>query len=208
MSKDTARSGRSRRDGSIVVDGARKATGGQRPQPRRHDHGGASSASTRSSPAGWSISACSSRKCRSAAGRSGDRLAARHRRPQRRGAGDRHPDGLAVCRAAQASSMPTRRSRSCRPCCPTSTSSRPTTSSPSDAGFVWLKRELTPKQQSEILPLGIPGIGFRTEKRRFYPGGATASHIVGLRQYRQPGHRRHREIHRRPGPRRPARRRA
>ena len=30
------------------------------------------------------------------------------------------------------------------------------------------------------MALGIPGIGFRTEKRRFYPGGATASHIVGL----------------------------
>ena len=28
--------------------------------------------------------------------------------------------------------------------------------------------------------LGIPGIGFRTEKRRFYPGGATMSHIIGL----------------------------
>ena len=30
------------------------------------------------------------------------------------------------------------------------------------------------------MQLGLPGIGFRTEKRRFYPGGATASHIVGL----------------------------
>ena len=26
----------------------------------------------------------------------------------------------------------------------------------------------------------MPGLGFRTEKRRFYPGGATASHILGL----------------------------
>jgi len=49
----------------------------------------------------------------------------------------------------------------------------------SKAGFAWLKRELTPRQQQEILALGIPGIGFRTEKRRFYPGGPTASHIVG-----------------------------
>jgi len=31
----------------------------------------------------------------------------------------------------------------------------------SKAGFVWLKRELTPAQQSQILQLGIPGIGFR-----------------------------------------------
>lgn len=48
------------------------------------------------------------------------------------------------------------------------------------AGFVWIKRGLTPRQQSQIMALGVPGIGFRTEKRRFYPGGPTASHILGL----------------------------
>jgi len=50
----------------------------------------------------------------------------------------------------------------------------------SDAGFVWLRRQLTPRQEAEIMALGIPGIGFRTEKRRFYPGGALASHVLGL----------------------------
>jgi len=50
----------------------------------------------------------------------------------------------------------------------------------SGAGFVWVKRGLTPKQQSQIMALGVPGIGFRTEKRRFYPGGPTASHVLGL----------------------------
>ena len=50
----------------------------------------------------------------------------------------------------------------------------------SGSGFAWLKREITPKQQNEILQLGLPGIGFRPEKRRFYPGGPTASHILGL----------------------------
>lgn len=48
------------------------------------------------------------------------------------------------------------------------------------AGFVWLKRQLTPRQEADIMALGLPGIGFRTEKRRFYPGGPTASHILGL----------------------------
>jgi len=48
------------------------------------------------------------------------------------------------------------------------------------SGFAWLKREITPRQQNEILQLGLPGIGFRPEKRRFYPGGPTASHILGL----------------------------
>lgn len=50
----------------------------------------------------------------------------------------------------------------------------------SGTGFVWLRRQLTPKQQNDIMTLGIPGIGFRTENRRFYPGGETAAHIVGL----------------------------
>lgn len=45
--------------------------------------------------------------------------------------------------------------------------------------FAWLRRQLSPKQQSQILALGIPGIGFRPEKRRFYPGGPTAAHILG-----------------------------
>ncbi|ASW07039.1 penicillin-binding protein 2 [Rhizobium sp. 11515TR] len=45
--------------------------------------------------------------------------------------------------------------------------------------FAWLRRQLTPKQQNQILALGIPGIGFRPEKRRFYPGGTTAPHILG-----------------------------
>lgn len=48
-----------------------------------------------------------------------------------------------------------------------------------NSGFQWLRRQLTPKQQAEILALGLPGIGFRPEKRRFYPGGRSAAHIVG-----------------------------
>nr|WP_245413562.1 penicillin-binding protein 2 [Mangrovicella endophytica] len=49
----------------------------------------------------------------------------------------------------------------------------------SRAGFAWLERKLTPAQQQQVLELGIPGLGFRTEKRRFYPGGSTAAHILG-----------------------------
>ncbi|TPW33596.1 penicillin-binding protein 2 [Martelella alba] len=46
--------------------------------------------------------------------------------------------------------------------------------------FVWLKRQITPKQQSEVLAAGVPGVGFRPEVRRFYPGGPEAAHILGL----------------------------
>ena len=48
-----------------------------------------------------------------------------------------------------------------------------------DAGFVWLQREITPRQQDAIHRLGIPGVAFLTENQRFYPGGPVASHIVG-----------------------------
>jgi len=49
-----------------------------------------------------------------------------------------------------------------------------------DAGFVWIEREITPTQRKQIHDLGIPGVGFLSENRRFYPGGPTAAHIVGL----------------------------
>jgi len=48
-----------------------------------------------------------------------------------------------------------------------------------DEGFVWLQREMTPAAQERIFNLGIPGIDFVTESKRFYPGGNVASHILG-----------------------------
>lgn len=45
--------------------------------------------------------------------------------------------------------------------------------------FVWIKRELTPAQQADVLELGLPGLAFDRETRRFYPGGRVASHMVG-----------------------------
>lgn len=45
--------------------------------------------------------------------------------------------------------------------------------------FVWIKREMTPSQQAQVLDLGIPGLTFERETRRFYPGGRVASHMVG-----------------------------
>src|ERR1700720_4459859 len=47
-------------------------------------------------------------------------------------------------------------------------------------GFVWLKREITPKQQQVIHKLGIPGIGFLRENKRVYPTGAEVAHLIGL----------------------------
>jgi cell division protein FtsI (penicillin-binding protein 3) len=50
----------------------------------------------------------------------------------------------------------------------------------SKRGFVWLKREISAKQQQEIHRLGIPGIGFLTENKRVYPNGPVVSHEIGL----------------------------
>jgi cell division protein FtsI (penicillin-binding protein 3) len=50
----------------------------------------------------------------------------------------------------------------------------------SKKGFVWLKREITPKQQYDIHRLGIPGIGFLRENKRVYPTGAEVAHLIGL----------------------------
>jgi cell division protein FtsI (penicillin-binding protein 3) len=50
----------------------------------------------------------------------------------------------------------------------------------SKKGFVWLKREITPKQQQEIHRLGIPGIGFLRENKRVYPTGNEVAHLIGL----------------------------
>jgi cell division protein FtsI (penicillin-binding protein 3) len=49
-----------------------------------------------------------------------------------------------------------------------------------DRSFVWLQRKLTPRQQWEILRLGIPGLDFQREEARFYPVGSAVSHILGF----------------------------
>jgi cell division protein FtsI (penicillin-binding protein 3) len=46
-------------------------------------------------------------------------------------------------------------------------------------GFVWVKRELTPRQQAEVHRLGIPGVGFVPENKRVYPNGVAAAHVLG-----------------------------
>ncbi len=47
-------------------------------------------------------------------------------------------------------------------------------------GFVWIKREVTPKQQADIFRLGIPGIGFLPENKRVYPNGKLGAHVLGF----------------------------
>ncbi len=45
--------------------------------------------------------------------------------------------------------------------------------------FVWLARGLGPKEAQVVHELGLPGLGFRTELRRYYPLGPLAGHVLG-----------------------------
>jgi len=49
-----------------------------------------------------------------------------------------------------------------------------------DRGFIWIKRDLSPRQQVAVNRLGIPGLYFREEERRFYPQGDLAAHVLGF----------------------------
>lgn len=46
--------------------------------------------------------------------------------------------------------------------------------------FVYLKRNLTPRQQYDVNALGIPGLQFQKGEHRIYPHGNLLSHVVGL----------------------------
>ena len=50
----------------------------------------------------------------------------------------------------------------------------------SATNFVWLKRNLTPTQQYRVNALGLPGLHFREEEKRFYPMGSLVSHVMGF----------------------------
>ncbi|MCE2927547.1 MAG: penicillin-binding protein 2 [Rickettsiales bacterium] len=49
----------------------------------------------------------------------------------------------------------------------------------SNKSFVWIKRNLTPREQAAANSLGIPGLYFLPEERRVYPYGNLLSHVVG-----------------------------
>jgi cell division protein FtsI (penicillin-binding protein 3) len=50
----------------------------------------------------------------------------------------------------------------------------------SKSKFVWLKRNLTPKEQVAVNNLGLPGLYFQKEYTRVYPQGSLLSHVVGF----------------------------
>jgi cell division protein FtsI (penicillin-binding protein 3) len=48
-----------------------------------------------------------------------------------------------------------------------------------DVTFVWIKRNLTPKEQRMVNNLGIPGLYFQPEQKRVYPQQKLLSHVLG-----------------------------
>lgn len=47
-------------------------------------------------------------------------------------------------------------------------------------GFIWIKRHLLPEEYLKIKSLGIPGIYFADDNKRFYPHENDFSHIIGF----------------------------
>lgn len=45
--------------------------------------------------------------------------------------------------------------------------------------FAWVKRDLTPAEQTQIIELGLPGFYFENEVRRVYTHGSMLSHVLG-----------------------------
>lgn len=45
--------------------------------------------------------------------------------------------------------------------------------------FVWVRRGLSPRTAQSVHDLGLPGLDFRRELRRAYPGGKLAGHLIG-----------------------------
>ncbi|UCB51179.1 MAG: transpeptidase family protein [Deltaproteobacteria bacterium] len=49
-----------------------------------------------------------------------------------------------------------------------------------DSPFVWIKRKISPKEVKRVRALGLEGVGFTTETRRYYPGREIGAHVIGF----------------------------
>lgn len=50
----------------------------------------------------------------------------------------------------------------------------------SEKAFVWLKRQITPKEAEKIKALNLAGVGMSLEPNRYYPQGQLAGQVVGF----------------------------
>jgi cell division protein FtsI (penicillin-binding protein 3) len=50
----------------------------------------------------------------------------------------------------------------------------------SDKPFVWVKRQVTPREAEQIHSLNVQGVGLFYEPHRYYPQGQLAAHLIGF----------------------------
>jgi cell division protein FtsI (penicillin-binding protein 3) len=50
----------------------------------------------------------------------------------------------------------------------------------SKKSFVWIRRNLTPRERQLVFSLGLPELSFRVEPRRVYPRERLAAHVLGF----------------------------
>lgn len=46
--------------------------------------------------------------------------------------------------------------------------------------FVWVERQVTPRETEAVMALSLPGISFQTEHQRFYPNRTLAAQVIGF----------------------------
>ena len=107
------------------------------------------------------------------------RRARQHHRPQRRDPGDLAADRRALRQSARNDRRRRHRAQAESRCCPTSTRTTVRARLQAEKQFVYLARQLTPRQELKINDLGIPGIYFEPTERRHYPLGRVAAQVLG-----------------------------
>lgn len=50
----------------------------------------------------------------------------------------------------------------------------------SNRGFLWLKRQVSPRESEQVRALGLDGVNFIREHRRFYPNSEIGAQVVGF----------------------------
>ncbi|MDP6180103.1 MAG: hypothetical protein QGG48_09450, partial [Desulfatiglandales bacterium] len=50
----------------------------------------------------------------------------------------------------------------------------------SNRSFVWIKRKISSEKIRKVRALGLAGVGFTKETRRYYPGKEIAAHLIGF----------------------------
>ena len=50
----------------------------------------------------------------------------------------------------------------------------------SDKSFLWIKRQVSPRESEQVRSLNLPGVSFIKEHQRFYPNSEIGAHVLGF----------------------------